>query len=97
VRNIQKKDRKLIPNWKEARAGGYTGCKLCNPDKLNESVKHNYVKYKFVGSKGSDKFHKPSCTVLAHNISPKDKQYFKTYRQAVKNGYTPCRICNPQQ
>jgi hypothetical protein len=97
VRNVSKEDRKLIPSWKEAKKGKYKGCKLCNPDKSNESVMKNNVKYRFVGSSGSDKFHKPSCTVLANSISSKDKQFFKSYKQAVKKGYTPCRVCSPQQ
>jgi methylphosphotriester-DNA--protein-cysteine methyltransferase len=97
VRNVAKEDRKLIPSWKEAKKGRYKGCKLCNPDKSNESVMKGNVKYRFVGSSGSDKFHKPSCTVLANSISSKDKQYFKSYKQAVKKGYTPCRVCSPQQ
>ena len=94
VRNISKEDRKLIPSWKEARKLNYKGCKLCSPNKNNESVVKGTVKYRFVGGKSSDKIHRLSC-VLVNRIAPHERQYFRTYKQAVKNGYTPCRVCNP--
>jgi hypothetical protein len=96
VRNVAKEDRKLIPSWKEAKAQNYKGCKLCNPQKNNESVVKGTVKYRFVGGKGLDKIHRLSCTSVAR-IAPKERQYFRSYKQAVKKGYTPCRVCNPTQ
>ncbi len=96
VRNISKDNRKLIPSWKEAKAQNYKGCKLCKPYIENDSIIREGVKYRFVVSRDSDKLHKTNCTVL-RSIPDKDKQYFKTYKQGVKKGYTPCRVCNPKQ
>jgi hypothetical protein len=96
VRNISKENRKLIPSWKEAKKLDYKGCKLCKPYVENDFVMRNGSKFRFVVSRDSDKLHKTNCTVLK-SIADKDKQYFKSYKQAVKKGYTPCRVCNPKQ
>lgn len=96
VRTISKENRRLIPNWKEAKAEGYKGCKLCKPHEENDYVIRDGVKYRFVVSRDSDKIHKTNCTVLK-SISDSDKVYLKSYKSAVKKGYTPCRVCNPKQ
>jgi methylphosphotriester-DNA--protein-cysteine methyltransferase len=90
VRNIPKDNRKLIANWKTAEKEGYRGCGLCRPHIMPKVVVMGSRKYKFVASKDSDKVHKLSC-VLVKNI--KDKDLFTTYKQALKKGYTACRVC----
>ncbi|MFH1590776.1 MAG: hypothetical protein ABIC95_02510 [archaeon] len=96
VRNIPKDNRMLIKNWASAKKEGYTGCKLCNPHQEGKVVIRNDQKYKFVASKDSDKLHKASC-LLVKRIDNKDRVLFKTYKSALKKGYTACRVCNPQQ
>jgi myosin heavy subunit len=98
VRNIPKESRKLIKNWKEAIKQGYKGCKLCSPDKKYKDnvLMKGSTKYRYIGSKGSDKFHKISCS-LVKRIHPADKLYFKSYKQALNKGYTECRVCDPKQ
>lgn len=46
----------------------------------------------YIGNKNSKKFHKPTCSTLPaeHN-----RVCFKTRDEAVKNGYDPCKKCNP--
>ncbi|MBN1156433.1 hypothetical protein JXA85_02370 [Candidatus Woesearchaeota archaeon] len=94
VRNIPKESRKLVKDWKTAEKEKYRGCQLCKPHVKAKTVIKNDVEYLFVASKESDKVHKAAC-LLVKNIESKDKLYFKTYRQALKKGYTACRICNP--
>lgn len=52
------------------------------------------AKAAFVASKGSDRFHRPSC-VWAQQIQPERKLSFATRDEAIKAGLTPCPICNP--
>ncbi len=94
VRHVSKEHRKLVKNWKTAEKKGYKGCKLCKPHIKPKVVVKGRVKYRLVVSKISDKIHKVSCT-LVRNIRPKDREYFRTYKAALKKGYTACRICNP--
>jgi competence protein ComEC len=46
----------------------------------------------FIGNKNTKKFHKPTCSSLPveHN-----KVYFNTRDKAVREGYVPCKRCNP--
>jgi len=96
IRNVPKDNRKLIKNWKAAEKEGYKGCKLCKPHIKPKVIVKGNVKYKFVGSRSSDKVHKVSC-LLIKNIDNKDREYFRTYRAALKGKYTACRVCNPEQ
>ncbi|MCF7859984.1 MAG: hypothetical protein K9N07_11800 [Candidatus Cloacimonetes bacterium] len=90
VRNIPKDNRKLIANWKTAQKDGYKGCGLCRPHIIPKVITKGNRKFRYVASKGSDKVHKLSC-VLVKNI--KEKDLFSTYKQALKKGYTACRVC----
>jgi len=96
VRHITKEHRKLIKNWQTAQKQGYKGCKLCKPHVKPKFIVKGDVKYKFVASKSSDKAHKASCT-LVRNMEVKDRDYFRTYKAALKKGYTACRVCIPEQ
>lgn len=46
----------------------------------------------YIGNKQTKIFHTPSCYPL-----PKEKNriYFSTRDEAVKNNYSPCENCNP--
>jgi methylphosphotriester-DNA--protein-cysteine methyltransferase len=46
----------------------------------------------YVASKGSDKYHLPTCAMAA-NIKPENKITFKTKAEADKAGYKPCGVC----
>lgn len=48
----------------------------------------------FVGSNGSDKYHRPDCG-LAKRISPKNRVWFSSVEDAKSLGYRPCAICSP--
>jgi hypothetical protein len=52
--------------------------------------------YKFVGNKTSQKhrFHTFTCD-FAKEISDEHAIYFKSKEDAVKQGYTPCKVCKP--
>ncbi len=46
----------------------------------------------FVASKGSDKYHVTTCSV-AKQIKPEKRIHFNSESEAVKAGYTPCKLC----
>jgi hypothetical protein len=48
----------------------------------------------FIGNKGSRKIHKSDC-VWGKKISPGKRKYFKTYQEAIAEGYFPCSTCRP--
>ena len=96
VRNVPKENRKLVKNWGVAKKEGYKGCGLCKPHIKPKFILKNDIKYGFIASKASDKVHKASCT-LVKRIATKDRDYFRSYKAALKKGYTACRVCNPEQ
>lgn len=50
------------------------------------------VEEMFVGSSGSNKYHRPGCRFVD---KIKNKIYFKGSEEARKNGKVPCKTCNP--
>ena len=48
----------------------------------------------FWASKGSDKYHYPSCK-WAQKIKPDNLVRFSSTEQAAKAGYAPCKVCKP--
>lgn len=48
----------------------------------------------YVGSKSTKKFHLADCT-WAQKIDEDNKVYFSHYNDFIKNGYKPCKSCNP--
>ena len=48
----------------------------------------------YLARKGSKRFHRPSCTVIL-SAPQKDLIIFQTKGQALKQGYSPCKICQP--
>jgi len=67
----------------EAIQAGYGPCKTCNPPKKTVA---------FIGSKGSDKYHLPNCSIAA-KIAPERQITFASEEEARKSGYLPCQIC----
>jgi hypothetical protein len=52
------------------------------------------VDYKYVSSKYSMEYHRPTCK-KALKISPQIKVTYKTAKEALDDGKRPCKICNP--
>ena len=48
----------------------------------------------FIGSKKSDKYHKPECR-LAKRIKPAHLLKFTSRSDAITTGYYPCKVCKP--
>ncbi|EQB63687.1 MAG: Nuclease (SNase protein) [candidate division Zixibacteria bacterium RBG-1] len=48
----------------------------------------------YLARRGSKRFHRPSCTVIL-SAPQKDLIIFKTKDQALKQGFSPCKICQP--
>ena len=49
---------------------------------------------KFIGNSSSKKFHKPACQ-WAQKISSSNRIAFSSRDEAVKSGYSPCKVCHP--
>ena len=49
---------------------------------------------KYAGSINSDIFHYPNCK-WAKKIKKENKIWFKSRKEALDKGYTPCKVCNP--
>jgi len=52
------------------------------------------AKYKYVASKNSKVFHKPTCT-WAQRIKPKNLIGYNSRADAIQAGKRPCKICKP--
>lgn len=50
--------------------------------------------YKYVGNIKSKKYHKLNCR-SAKKLKSKNRIYFKDKAEAEKQGYTPCKVCEP--
>lgn len=48
----------------------------------------------YIGNKNSKKFHLSSCDGVK-NMDSKNKITFSSREDAIENGYTPCKTCNP--
>lgn len=48
----------------------------------------------YVLNTNSKKIHLPECSSV-NQISDKNKGYTDNYDEAIKEGYTPCKVCNP--
>ena len=48
----------------------------------------------YVGSIQSDKYHYPDC-YWAQQIKPENLIRFSSVKEALDNGYVPCKVCNP--
>ncbi len=48
----------------------------------------------YVGNNSSKKFHSADCS-HAEKIKDANKVYFSSYDEFLKNGFTPCKSCNP--
>ncbi|WP_458399105.1 Ada metal-binding domain-containing protein [Mailhella sp.] len=72
----------------EAQAQGYKACKACvlAPAKLPKATNEPYV-----GNAKTKVFHKAGCKVAPK----KDPVGIQNLLQAHKNGFKPCKTCNP--
>lgn len=52
------------------------------------------AKGRFVGSITSKKYHRPDCR-YALKIKPENCIYFQSIEDAERQGYLPCKVCNP--
>lgn len=58
------------------------------------SDRETTVEQEYVASKNSTVFHYPDCK-WAQRIKEENKIWFKTREEALKKGYTPCKVCKP--
>lgn len=63
-----------------------------NKANINSNKGDSVVEGMFVGSSGSNKYHRPDCRFVD---KIKNKIYFKSSEVAGKNGKVPCKVCNP--
>lgn len=58
----------------------------------SKSSKKKTKKLSYIGNKNSKKFHTNKCDNLP---SKKNRINFKSRNEAIKQGYSPCKTCNP--
>ncbi len=64
-----------------------------NVDNLSEiKSSQEHAEYAYIGNKNSKKFHRLSCKGLP---SIEKQVFFKSYEEAVKQGYSSCGTCKP--
>lgn len=63
-------------------------------EQLKPPVKSIPAEYKYVASKNSKVFHKPSCP-WAERIKPENLIGYSSRDEAIKAGKRPCKRCNP--
>ncbi len=68
------------------------------PDKIDENSvtiaePEKIVDY-YVGSNKTKKFHLKDC-VWAEKMKDENKVYLSGYNEFIKQGFTPCKTCNP--
>ncbi len=66
-----------------------------NTDKsVITATKYDDIKYGYIGNKNSKKYHRADCSG-AKDIREKNKVIFESKEQAVNEGYSGCKTCNP--
>lgn len=65
-----------------------------NADSVPAPTSPDSKELSYIGNKNSKKFHLSTCDG-AKNMSEKNKVSFKNRDDAVNNGYSPCKTCNP--
>lgn len=48
----------------------------------------------YIGHKGTKKFHRPNCR-FGKRISEKNRITFSSRKEAINQGYIPCKVCKP--
>lgn len=84
AKNIKAENKVCFVYPEEARSAGYLPCGVCKP------AQHTKV----VGSKDSDKYHLPTCS-LVKNIKKENLVEFNSPEEAMKTGKAPCGVCKP--
>lgn len=59
-----------------------------------QAFRESLKQYKYVGSVGSDKYHRPTCR-WADKINDENLVHFDSKEEASAAGYEPCGTCNP--
>ena len=65
-----------------------------NEEDVPSPTRFDTSKLSYVGNKNTKKFHLSTCDG-ATSMSSKNKVNFKNREQAIDNGYSPCKTCNP--
>ncbi len=86
-----KNEYKVEMNIEEINDRHYKPCSACKPLGLTPDLSKGV---KYVGNKSTKKFHRLNCP-WGRKISAHNNVYFKTREEAVKQGYIPCKVCNP--
>ncbi len=68
--------------------------KISNSEFTEKFSSNNPKQEKYIGNKNSLKFHREDCGSLKA-MNDKNKVYFNSRHEALKNGYSPCKSCNP--
>lgn len=67
---------------------------LWNPMVATESEKSTPRTGSYIGNRNSMKFHEGSCRWVSA-MSESNKVGYKSRKAAIRDGYVPCKVCNP--
>ncbi len=59
---------------------------------FSQEIKEEPSESSYIGNSNSKKFHKITCGGLP---SEKNRVYFSSREEAIENGFSPCKTCNP--
>lgn len=80
----------LQPDLPSASQNSENAPEISPEQAFRESLKQ----YKYVGSVGSDKYHRPTCR-WTDKINDGNLVHFDSKEEASAAGYEPCGTCNP--
>ena len=64
-----------------------------NLEKEEQQIKYEELEVHYIGNKNTKKFHSLDC----YNLPKLENQIeFESPEQAIKEGYSPCKNCNPK-
>ena len=58
------------------------------------SVMVPVMAFNYIGNSNTHRFHYPDCSSV-DKMNPNHKVYIDSREQAINEGYTPCKRCNP--
>ena len=103
AKRINQENIRAFSSQTQAENEGYTPCKIClshlqpepTPEPIPDPEQVPIPSGSYVGSKLSNKYHKPSC-VWAKKINPDNMRIFSSKSEAESADYVPCKVCLPE-
>lgn len=106
VQKVAEGSRIFFSSREEAETAGFTACKSCKPNEGAasraaesagaEAVEKGLASGPFFGIPSSKKVHRADCK-WSKKVADKNKVFFASCADALKAGYSPCKLCRPDE